>query len=202
MGAAASKPAISDLAQRLCVRCGLCCDGTLFNRGRILPEDDPAQLAANGFILISTARRTGFLQPCLHHQQGICTIYRQRRPQVCHTFRCALLRRFDAGELSLEAVQARIERALALAGRIQAQLPAQSKHERQSLKQRMAVWQQAQASAGVDMRGAFAPLLLDFASLQRLLDQHFRLRPKQERADAMSAPDTERFTAQQGAAPA
>jgi hypothetical protein len=63
---------------------------------------------------------------------------------------------------------------------------------------------QAQTAAGVDVRRTFAPLLLDFASLQRLLDQHFRVKaanvkPKEESADDMATPDTERFTAQQGA---
>ena len=88
---------------------------------------------------------------------------------------------------------------MALAERIQAQLPAPSEHERRSLKQRMATWQQAQRAAGVDVQRTYAPLLLDFVSLQHTLDLHFRLKPKKVSADEMSAPDTNRFTAQQGA---
>ncbi len=192
MNETAATPAISDEEQRLCVRCGLCCDGTLFERGRIFADDDLARLEADGFILIATARGTGFAQPCPHHQNGLCAVYHQGRPQVCHTFRCALLRRVDAGELAWAEALARIERTVALVERIQAQLPVQSDHERKSLKQRMADWQQAQA-AGIDVRRTFAPLLLDFAGLQHILDQHFRVKPQKERADELSAPDTVQF---------
>lgn len=198
MREALSTPVMTDPGQSLCVQCGLCCDGTIFERGRILAEDDLVHLEKNGFILIATAQGTGFVQPCLHHRNGICAVYQQGRPTVCHTFRCALLRRFEAGELAWEEARARIERTVALVERIQAQLPTQRPHGRISLKQRMAAWQQAQRAAGVDVQRTYAPLLLDFVSLQRTIDLHFRLKPKKVSADEMSAPDTNRFTVQQG----
>jgi hypothetical protein len=204
MNEAATTPVISDAEQSLCVQCGLCCDGTIFERARVFAEDDLAQLAADGFILVTAAERIGFALPC-HHQQGkICGVYQRWRPQICHTFRCALLRRVEAGELAWAEARARIERTVALAERIRDQLPAQRDNERQSLKPRMAAWQQAQTAAGIDVRRTFAPLLLDFASLQRILDQHFRVKaenvkPKEDNANDMATPDTERFTAQQGA---
>ncbi len=199
MHKALSTPVITDPAQSLCVQCGLCCDGTIFEHAQVFPEDDLAQLETNGFILLTAAEKTSFALPCHHQQDRVCTIYQQWRPTICHTFRCALLRRFDAGELAWEEAHAQIERTVALAERIRAQLPVPGEHERRSLKQRMSAWQQAQRAAGVDVQRAFAPLLLDFVSLQRLLDLHFRLKPKQVSADAMSAPDTNRFNAQQGA---
>jgi len=191
MHKALSTPVITDPAQSLCVQCGLCCDGTIFEHARVFPEDDLTQLEADGFILLTAAERRGFALPC-HHQQGrVCTVYQQWRPTICQTFRCRLLRRFEAGELSWEEARARIERTVALVEGIQARLPAPSEEERTSLKQRMAAWQQAQTAAGVDVQRAFAPLLLDFVSLQRILDQHFRLKPKQASADEMSAPNNE-----------
>lgn len=199
MNETAASPVVSDVEQSLCVRCGLCCDGTIFERARIFPADDLAQLAADGFILVTAAERIGFALPCHHHQDRICTVYQQGRPHVCHTFRCALLHRLEAGELSCEEALARIEHAVALAGRIQAQLPAQRDNERQSLKQRMAAWQQAQTAAGIDVRRTFTALLLDFASLQRILDQHFRAKLAAATADEMPAPATEQITAEQGA---
>jgi len=181
------------MEQSLCVQCGLCCDGTIFEWARVFPEDDQAQLEVDGFILLTTAARSGFALPC-HHQQGrICGVYQRWRPQICHTFRCTLLRRFEAGELSWAEALARIERTVALVERIQAQLPAQREHERKTLKQRMADWQATQTAAGIDVRRTFAPLLLDFASLQHILDQHFRVKPQKERADELSAPDTVQF---------
>ncbi|NCC31596.1 MAG: YkgJ family cysteine cluster protein [Chloroflexia bacterium] len=199
MSEAASTPVVSDMEQRLCVQCGLCCDGTLFEWGRILADDDLDRLEVDGFILIATAQGTGFAQPCPHHQNGLCAVYQQGRPQVCRTFRCALLRRVEAGELAWAEAQARIERTVALVERIQAQLPAPGDSERTSLKQRLASWQAAQTAAGVDVQRTFPRLLLDFVSLQHLLDQHFRLKPKQASADEMSAPDNERFIGKQGA---
>jgi len=204
MNEAVATPVISDAEQSLCVQCGLCCDGAIFERARVFPEDDLARLAADGFILLTTAVSSGFALPC-HHQQGrICGVYQRWRPQICHTFRCALLRRFEAGELAWAEALARIESTVALVERIQAQLPTQGNSERKSLKQRLASWQEAQTAAGVDVRRTFAPLLLDFVSLQRILDQHFRVKaanvkPKEESADDMAAPNTERFTAQEGA---
>jgi len=193
MNEAVATPVISDAEQSLCVQCGLCCDGTIFERARVFPEDDLARLEADGFILLTTAARSGFALPC-HHQQGrLCIVYQQWRPQVCHTFRCALLRRFEASELSWEEASTRIERTVALVERIEAQLPAQGVNERTSLKQRLAAWQAAQTAAGVDVRRTLAPLLLDFVSLQRILDQHFRVKPKQARTDDLSAPDTDQF---------
>jgi hypothetical protein len=194
-----SNPVVSNAEQSLCVQCGLCCDGTIFEWARVFPEDDLAQLEADGFILLTTAARSGFALPC-HHQQGrICGVYQRWRPQVCHTFRCALLRRVEAGEVAWAEALARIERAVALVERIQAQLPTQDNSERKSLKQRMADWQAAQTAAGIqgggsprstlkDVQRTFAPLLLDFVSLQRMLDQHFRVKaanvkPKEESAD-------------------
>lgn len=197
-------PVITDPEQSLCVQCGLCCDGTIFEWAQVFAEDDLAQLETNGFILLTAAEKTSFALPCHHQQDRVCTVYQQWRPQVCRTFRCRLLRRFEAGELAWEEARARIERTVALVERIQAQLPAQHNHERKSLKQRMTAWQQAQTEAGVDVQRTFAPLLLDFASLQRLLDLHFRIKaekikPRQESADDMSAPDNQQFTAVQGA---
>lgn len=199
MHEAISTPVITDPEQSLCVQCGLCCDGTIFERARVFPEDDLTQLEINGFILLTAAERRGFALPC-HHQQGrVCAVYQQWRPTVCHTFRCRLLRRFEAGELTWEEAHARIERTVALADQIRAQLPSQRDHKRTSLKQRMADWQQAQTAAGVDVQRTFARLLLDFASLQHILDQHFRLKPKQASADTLSAPNNERFIGTQGA---
>lgn len=188
-------PVVADAEQSLCVRCGLCCDGTIFEWARVSPTDDLVQLEADGFILLTPAASNGFAQPC-HHQQGrICGVYQRWRPQVCHTFRCTLLRRVETGELAYGEALDRIERTVALVERIQAQLPVQSKHERRSLKRRMAAWQAAQTAAGVDVRRTFAPLLLDFVSLQRILEQHFRVKSKKARTDELSAPDNDQFTA-------
>lgn len=198
MSEAAPTPEIADQEQGLCVRCGFCCDGTLFERARVFDEDNRLQLEAEGFILLTVATGTRFALPCHFHHNRVCTAYQRWRPHVCHTFRCALLRRFAAGDLSLEEAQAQIERAVALVDRIRAQLPQQAETPRRSLKQTMLAWQQAQSAAGVDVQRTFAPLLLDFASLQRLLDRHFRVKAEDKVDSEMVPWDHERTITRQG----
>lgn len=52
-----------------------------------------------------------FSLPCHHHQNRVCTIYESWRPHVCHAFRCRLLRRYDAREISLAEASAVVDRA-------------------------------------------------------------------------------------------
>ncbi len=198
MNEAPSTLAIVGQEQSLCIRCGLCCDGTLFERARVSPEDDLARLEAEGFILISATAGMRFELPCHLHHDRVCTVYQQWRPQVCHTFRCALLRRLAAGELSLEAAGAQIERTVELAHRVRARLPDQSETRRRSLKQTMRVWQDTQIAAGVDVNRTFAPLLLEFASLQRILDRHFRVEPENEPENKPPSPRNGQTFARQG----
>ena len=198
MNEAPSTLAIVGHEQSLCVRCGLCCDGTLFAHALVSPEDDLARLEAEGFILLQVTAGTRFALPC-HHQDGrVCTVYQQWRPQVCHSFRCALLRRLAADEISLAEAAAQIERTVALAQRIRAQLPAGAETRRQWLKQSMRSYLAAQAADGVDVNRTFAALLLDFASLQRLLDRHFRIEPDSEPASPLPLPQNGQNTAKQG----
>lgn len=182
MGDGRLTPQVTDPAQSLCVRCGLCCDGTIFDHARLVPADDPARLEDGGFIVSPTKTGTGFALPCHHHQDRICTLYQQWRPTICHTFRCRLLRRFDAGEISLEEAQGIIDRTTALADRVWAQMRQRMAAADGPLKKHFRAWEQAQDEP--DWRRRHAAFLLDYASLQRRLDRDFRLKPKQTEAGA------------------
>lgn len=88
--ALAAPPAGSDL----CTQCGLCCNGALF--GFVpLTEEEQARPRHHGH----GARMP---QPCEFLDGRTCGIYADGPPQVCSVFRCRLLRRFEAGELSLD----------------------------------------------------------------------------------------------------
>ena len=175
-----STPQVASPAQSLCVRCGLCCDGTIFERARLVPEDDLARLEAGGFIVLPTKTGTGFALPCHHQQDRICTLYQQWRPTVCHTFRCRLLRRFDTGELNLEEAQTIIERTTGLADQVWAQMQQRTGIGDGPLKKRFRAWELSQGEPA--WRRRHAAFLLDYASLQRRLDRDFRLKPKQTEA--------------------
>lgn len=87
--------------QDLCRRCGLCCDGTLFES---LPVAADAPLPP---VLAAFARRFGFIpQPCPCHR-GVCTVYAER-PSVCAAFRCEVLKDYEQGKIALAEAEALI----------------------------------------------------------------------------------------------
>jgi uncharacterized protein len=171
------EPAATSPAQSLCVRCGLCCDGTIFEWGRVVPEDEPAQLDAGGFVLQTVGDRQRFRQPCHHHQSRICTIYQQWRPSICHRFKCGVLRRMEAGELSVDEAHALIQRTVKLADQVWAQLRPHLDDQTIPLKASMQALQQTLTERGVNIHATFASLMLDYAALQRYLDRDFRPKP-------------------------
>ncbi len=77
----------SELSE-LCRSCGACCDGTLFHRARLTPDEvEPAK--RNGLRVI---RDKVFEQPCAQLENKSCKIYGSR-PSVCESFRCKLFAR-------------------------------------------------------------------------------------------------------------
>ncbi|WP_129676348.1 YkgJ family cysteine cluster protein [Candidatus Chloroploca sp. Khr17] len=170
-------PVVASPAQGLCVRCGLCCDGTIFAWARLTPEDDLARLEAGGFIVLPTKTGTGFAQPCHHHHDRVCTIYQEWRPSICHAFRCQLLRRFDAGEISLEQAHVTITQTTELADLVWAQLRERVGEVNGSLKELFRAWEATQHAQDAAWRRQHAAFLLDYASLQLRLDRNFRLKP-------------------------
>lgn len=97
-------PAPSSELETLCQSCGFCCDGTLFQKALLRPEElEPAR--KNGLRVVADK---GFLQPCPKLVERSCSIYEQR-PSVCRSFTCRLLARHrdEGGPLAarLEAVE-------------------------------------------------------------------------------------------------
>lgn len=86
-------------SEQLCLSCGMCCDGTLFDGVQLDPGEDAHKLKALGLpVIIPRARRpiARFSQPCAALcQDCTCQIYRHR-PKQCRTFECKVFR--DAGD--------------------------------------------------------------------------------------------------------
>ena len=89
-----------DDASRLCLACGLCCDGAVFSWAVLADGDDRAALEAAGAEVRDTADGPALTIPCGALRGTCCSIY-DRRPDVCRGFRCRLLRRLDAGRIDL-----------------------------------------------------------------------------------------------------
>jgi Fe-S-cluster containining protein len=91
--------------ETLCRACGLCCDGSLF--GRVELEPDEVEPARRLNVL------THFDQPCPALATSGCTIYRDR-PRSCRRFTCRLYERHRREGGPLDARLAVVRRARAL----------------------------------------------------------------------------------------
>lgn len=95
----------TSVEQRICLACGFCCDGTLFDSAIVEPgERDrlPVKIAARTGI---SGQQEYFTLPCPYFQ-GKCTIYEKHKAEICSGFRCRLLKDVAANELtSAEAMQ-------------------------------------------------------------------------------------------------
>jgi hypothetical protein len=67
-------------------------------------------MQALGLKVEEVGERLQFRLPCPRHGESGCSIYGERFTK-CRTFRCALLRRLDAGETSLERAMQSVETA-------------------------------------------------------------------------------------------
>src|SRR6267143_1222161 len=96
---------------RLCLECGLCCNGALFGDVKLQSADNAGVLNSLG-LTISKGR---FRQPCVAWKECRCQIY-LKRPEHCRKFECLLLQRLQSREIDYakarQAVGAAKERVL------------------------------------------------------------------------------------------
>jgi len=111
------QPTSSDL----CLACGLCCDGSLFERARLHPGEEELALSLSLTVLDAGSNNPGFRLPCPLFSD-CCTIYNQQRPKICNAFRCKQLLRQDRGQPLHEGL-AKISRARAMQAELAALLP-------------------------------------------------------------------------------
>ena len=85
----------------LCQACGLCCDGTMYLNASLTKTDNLERLNELGIKPIPEGDKHYFNQPCPAFRLHQCSIY-EERPTTCQKYRCALLKRHDAGDISSE----------------------------------------------------------------------------------------------------
>ncbi len=103
--------------QEICVKCGLCCDGTIFS-GVALEKSEKDNLPpefAKAYDHNSEKER--FLQPCPAFDQK-CTIYHKKRAKVCGSFRCQLLIDFSKNKLTRQEADEIVKNAIIFKTRI------------------------------------------------------------------------------------
>lgn len=97
----------------LCLRCGLCCDGTLFTHVP-LRASEVGPLKALGLPVKAREDGTPILpQRCAALDGKRCTAYAER-PKGCRHYHCNLFSALSEGEVSLEEALAVVDGAHAL----------------------------------------------------------------------------------------
>jgi hypothetical protein len=89
----------------LCTTCGLCCDGTLFDAVPLTDAEAKSFAPAPGQTESNRAA-----QPCRFLEGTCCGIYNDRF-KACRRFRCELLKKLDAGGISLDEASALVVEA-------------------------------------------------------------------------------------------
>ncbi|MDB6116445.1 MAG: Flagellin N-methylase [Verrucomicrobiaceae bacterium] len=162
---------ISDPAQaaaRLCMDCGLCCNGVMFDMVMLQPGDNPRALKAHG---LKVKRREHFRQPCIALCGTQCTIY-QHRPTRCRLFECQQYQQVAAGTLAEAVAKARIEEVKQQVAHIEPMLEGISgSNPRKSLSQRYA----SSLAEPVEATTQRAELIEAMEKLQGVLTEHFRV---------------------------
>jgi hypothetical protein len=85
--------------QSICVTCGFCCDGTLFLYANLDPGEAgqlPELIELNRFEMNG---KEYFRQPCRYFS-GKCSIYSEKRANICSAYICQLIRDFRTGKIS------------------------------------------------------------------------------------------------------
>lgn len=110
-------------ASDICIKCGVCCDGTAF--GQIVLEDTDLSEVSLEMNLMEAEGKRILQQPCPAHINNTCTIY-SHRPSICGDYQCKLLKEYENEEVSesdaheaidtLKSVKSEIEAYLMAAG--------------------------------------------------------------------------------------
>jgi Fe-S-cluster containining protein len=107
------------VGEKLCLTCGLCCNGVIFADVQLQRGDDAKQLETLGLTLSRVRGQKAkeaktavwkFLQPCAAFDGCHCRVYSDR-PKHCRAFDCALLKSVSAGETKTAAALRLIETA-------------------------------------------------------------------------------------------
>jgi uncharacterized protein len=91
---------------RLCLACGLCCDGSIFRAVPLQPDEMDEARRHRVTIIDKSQRRDAkdaMGQPCVLFRDGCCSTYGEWRPRACDAYRCGVLDDHVRGRRSLEA---------------------------------------------------------------------------------------------------
>jgi hypothetical protein len=161
----------------LCVACGLCCTGAIFDAAR-LGQDEVALAEKLHLQVIQEDGGAAFALPCpQQHEGGACLAYHDERPRTCGAFVCATLAAVQAGEIGRAAALSRVEQMRSCVARVRARLPGASAAG--SLWAAIARFSEEgeRAPDPAAFRARHGEVLFDVLELHRLCETHFARAP-------------------------
>ncbi|QUL38617.1 YkgJ family cysteine cluster protein [Erythrobacter sp. JK5] len=153
--------------ETLCVQCGLCCNGALFDYGP-LESREVADKREAGLAVLEKDGKAGFALPCPQLDGAVCKVY-DKRPETCRAYRCETLKALANGRISFAEAVGRVDQGLAALAQVHAHLPPGSSATDARRLRRQAA--QSEASATLN---ASPMLMMALGMLDLVLDQHFR----------------------------
>ncbi len=166
----------SAAASRLCLACGLCCNGVLFHIVRLQPSDSRPTLQALGLRLKKKKKQFHFAQPCSLLKDNCCGIY-TARPERCRLFECRQLHRLQEGAQTELETRQHIEETQQQVSRVEGLLTqAGNDKVRQPLSER---YGRVLAEPAIDesMERRQQALRQEMQALNEVLNRDFRLEP-------------------------
>lgn len=162
------------LTERLCTRCGLCCDGSLFADVELSGATEAAGLEIMGLEIEEDDADGGLLvQPCGALQGERCGIY-AHRPECCRTFECRLLQDVRRGAVNVERAGEHIAEALKRVARVRKLAAALGQRDgRLPLKERYAGALADEAGATPVRNRNRAELETEMAAVEELIRRRF-----------------------------
>ncbi len=156
----------------------MCCDGTMYRTVDVGGDDPLDRLESAGLVLSTTENVTLFRQPCSAFDGSSCAVYKDR-PGVCRQYRCLLLRRHEAGEVSRDEALALIKKTTALRDRVRPELHRIAGAARPEALEPLYRIMEARFDESPDppaSRRAHRDLLISIAALRVLLAREFEPR--------------------------
>lgn len=156
--------------QKLCISCGLCCDGTLFNRAIAKPEEP--LLPKQDELLIGGERF--FKLPC-HYFDGLCTVYDQRPPNTCGSFKCEVLNDAISGKVTYNEAEELVGKIRQQKKRLLKLIPNASSFI--TLAEAMIYFreQHERVWTSVEFRKQYSTLLMEWVGYQARLERFRKL---------------------------
>jgi hypothetical protein len=170
---------MSSATESLCKSCGLCCDGSLFGKVPLRPNEDDSVLRSLGVPIIDTANERFFKQPCPSYEGKLCNIYLQR-PQTCCDFKCLLLRRYEQQEITYDEARALIDMTVKQRDALCSDLRSLSNKIGQSVRNLYQSLEDAPSNSEPRSDAKRRAILLDYVTLMHRFSRYFGVKEHKE----------------------